>query len=142
NDGYDDLFITSFGGNDLFRNEGGSNRTNRTNGADRGTPIAPISPISPISPLFRDVTSEMGLDRVHGTGYATSAAFGDYDNDGRLDLYVCYYADWTWGRDKTCRDASDRREYCTPEIYEPETDRLYHNDGARFTDVSEKAGIT
>src|SRR5690242_8314021 len=71
NDGYDDLFLTAYGGNHLFHNEKGTGK-------------------------FTDTTVKMGLDKVHSTGYATSAAFGDYDNDGRLDLYVCYYAPWTW----------------------------------------------
>jgi hypothetical protein len=84
----------------------------------------------------------MGLDKVHSTGYATSAAFGDYDNDGRLDLYVCYYAPWTWAKDAPCQDAKQRREYCSPELYDAETHQLFHNEGSRFVDVSVKAGIT
>src|SRR5204863_7987188 len=93
-------------------------------------------------PIFEDVTVKMGLNGVHGSGYATSAAFGDYDNDGQLDLYVCYYCDWSRERDRPCHDSAGRKEYCTPELYEPETHRIYHNEGSRFTDVSEKAGIT
>jgi len=116
NDGYDDMFVTAYGGNHLFHNEHGT-----------GT--------------FTEVTHQMGLDRVHSTGYATSAAFGDYDNDGRLDLYVCYYAGWTWGNDKACHDAQGRREYCSPEVYTPDTHVLYHNEGSRFRDVSTESGI-
>jgi hypothetical protein len=128
NDGYEDLFITSFGGNHLFHNELGRRKTPATNP-------------QPPTPIFKDVTHKMGLDRVHSTGYATSAAFGDYNNDGRLDLYVCYYTSWTWERDRPCRDSDNRLEYCTPELYEPDTHRLYRNDGDRFTDVSEQTGI-
>jgi len=117
NDGYDDLFLTTYGHNFLFHNEKGTGK-------------------------FTDVTGPMGLGKVHSAGYATSAAFGDYDNDGRLDLYVCYYAPWTWQTDKTCRDRQGRRDYCAPQIYDPDTHRLYHNEGSRFVDVSEKAGIT
>jgi hypothetical protein len=117
NDGYDDLFITAYGGNHLFHNEHGTGK-------------------------FKDVTYQMGLDKIHSTGYATSAAFGDYDNDGRLDLYVCYYAPWTREKDAHCKDAQQRQEYCTPEIYDPETHQLFHNDGDHFTDVSAQAGIT
>jgi hypothetical protein len=117
NDGFEDLFVTSVGGNHLFRNDRGSGK-------------------------FRDVTVRMGLDKVHSTGYATSAAFGDYDNDGRLDLYVCYYCSWTWKTDKPCNDGGGNADYCSPELYDPDVHRLYRNAGDRFVDVSEKAGIT
>jgi hypothetical protein len=116
NDGYEDLFITAFGGNHLLHNEHGTGR-------------------------FTDVTHRMGLDKIHSTGYTTSAAFGDYDNDGRLDLYVCYYAPWTPAQDKSCLNAAKLRDYCSPELYPPDTHVLYHNDGDHFTDVSAKAGI-
>jgi hypothetical protein len=117
NDGYDDLFLTAYGHNFLFHNQKGSGK-------------------------FTDVTGPMGLDKVHSAGYATSAAFGDYDNDGRLDLYVCYYSPWTWQTDKTCYGALHQREYCTPEAYETDTHQLFHNEGRRFIDVSAKAGLT
>jgi hypothetical protein len=118
NDGFDDVFVTSFGGNHLFRNENGSGR-------------------------FRDVTAAVGLDRRHSTGYATSAAFGDYDNDGRLDLYVCYYCPWTWKINKPCFNAEKQPDYCTPELYDPDVHQLFRNEnGTRFVDVSAKAGIT
>jgi hypothetical protein len=117
NDGYDDIFLTSYPRNYLFHNEKGTGK-------------------------FRDVSEEMGLGKTHSTGYATSAAFGDYDNDGKLDLYVAYYCPWTYDRDKPCRDAEKQRDYCSPQIYEPETHRLYHNEGTRFRDVSDRAGIS
>lgn len=116
NDGWDDLFITAYGGNHLFHNERGSGK-------------------------FSDVTDKMGLGKVHSFGYATSAAFGDYNNDGKLDLYVCYYSAWNWNNDKSCMDAKGNSDYCSPEVYKPDTHRLYRNDGDRFTDVSEESGI-
>ncbi|MDQ3813630.1 MAG: CRTAC1 family protein [Armatimonadota bacterium] len=117
NDGSDDLFITAYGGNHLFRNRG--------NGK------------------FEDVTQSVGLARVHGTGYATSAAWGDYDSDGRLDLYVCYYSLWSHAANKECRDKqTGLLDYCHPQLYDPMTHRLYHNTGNCFVDVSEQAGIT
>jgi hypothetical protein len=117
NDGYDDLFITAFGKNTLLHNEHGTGK-------------------------FTDVTQKMGLDKLHSTGYATSAAFGDYDNDGRLDLYVCYYCPWHWDTNKPCHNPQGRIDYCSPEIYDPDVHVLYHNEGNRFRDVSVAAGIT
>ncbi len=137
NDGYEDLFVTAYGGNHLLHNELGKREQEKGKGENALHP----TPYT-LHPLFKDVTAQMGLGKLHSTGYATSAAFGDYDNDGRLDLYVCYYTPWTWKADKPCHDPMNRPEYCTPEIYEAETHRLYHNDGTHFTDVSEKAGIT
>lgn len=128
NDGCPDIFITSFGRNYLFHNLG-----NRHKGTGNGA--AP-------TPLFEDVTQKMGLDKLHSTGYATSAAFGDYDNDGKLDLYVCYYCPWKWETNRPCHDPQGRVDYCSPEIYDPDVHVLYHNEGSRFVDVSEKAGIT
>lgn len=117
NDGYDDLFITAYGVNHLFHNEGGTGK-------------------------FKDVTQSMGLDKLHSTGFATSAAFGDYDNDGKLDLYVCYYSTWNWKVDKPCGDAKGNPDYCSPEIYEPDTHQLFHNEGTHFSDMSAQTGIT
>lgn len=117
NDGYDDLFITSYGKNYLFHNEHGSGK-------------------------FADVTGKMGLDKLHSAGYATSAAFGDYDNDGKLDLYVCYYCPWTFAGDKICHDAAGNIDYCSPEVYPMDTHVLYHNEGTHFIDVSAKMGIS
>ena len=152
NDGFADLFITAYGKNHLLRNTLGDGIRKTENGkrkleSVRRPPSAvqlddPIPETRDPKPVFEDFTVKVGLDRIHGSGYATSAAFGDYDNDGRLDLYVCYYARWTWEADKPCRDSAGRPEYCTPELYEPETHRLYRNDGSRFTDISAKAGIT
>ncbi|MCX6382288.1 MAG: CRTAC1 family protein [Armatimonadetes bacterium] len=117
NDGYTDLFITAYGANHLFHNENGTGK-------------------------FRDVTQQMGLSKVHSAGFATSAAFGDYNNDGKLDLYVCYYSTWNWSNDKLCADAKGNSDYCSPEIYKPDTHRLYRNDGDHFTDASDEAGIS
>lgn len=114
NDGYPDLFITAYNGNHLFRNERGAGR-------------------------WKDVTKAMKLDG--STGYSTSAAWGDYDNDGQLDLYVCNYAKWSWQTDRACRNVKGERDYCAPFIYDPQTHRLYRNRGDRFEDVTHAAGI-
>ena len=117
NDGYDDLFVTAYGGNHLFHNQGGSGK-------------------------WRDVTRQMGLDKLHETGFATSAAWGDYDGDGKLDLYVCYYGRWSHAKDIQCRDPNTKLlDYCPPALYEAATHQLLHNEGDRFVDVTARAGI-
>ncbi|MDF2441245.1 MAG: enediyne biosynthesis protein [Abditibacteriota bacterium] len=114
NDGYPDLFITAHNGNHLFRNERGAGR-------------------------WKDVTKPMKLDG--STGYSTSAAWGDYDNDGKLDLYVCNYAKWSWQTDRACRNAKGERDYCAPFMYDPQRHHLYRNRGDRFEDVTHASGI-
>src|SRR5262249_55228767 len=83
NDGWPDVFVTGVGGNRLFRNVGG--------------------------PRFRDVTGQAGVGGPGGwpagvgdflawdrpVTWSTSAAWLDYDGDGRLDLFVCNYVTWS-----------------------------------------------
>jgi hypothetical protein len=79
---------------------------------------------------FTDRTKEFGLEHV---GYSTQAAFFDYDGDGDLDMYLLNHSAHTE------RGASSR-----PQRYprHPRAgDRLFRNDGKRFVDVSEQAGI-
>ena len=114
NDGDMDLFVTSFGADTLFRNNGD------------GT--------------FTDVTAASG---VSDPLWSTSAAFFDYDRDGDLDLFVANYLDFTVAGNKSCTDATGARDYCGPRAYRPAPDRLYRNDGGgHFTNVTDTAGIT
>lgn len=115
NDGDDDLFLTNFGENVLYRNNGDGTFTDVT---ARSLPPLPRDPM-----------------------FSTSAAFLDYDNDGHLDLYVCGYVDFTFETNKRCvRDGL--RSYCDPEVHDGVADLLYHNNGdGTFTDVSAAAGI-
>jgi enediyne biosynthesis protein E4 len=114
NDGDLDLFITSFGPETLYRNNGD------------GT--------------FTDVTSQAG---VSDALWSASATFFDYDRDGDLDLFVANYLDFTLAGNKTCTDSLGARDYCGPRAYRPVPDRLYRNDGnGRFADVTESAGIS
>ncbi len=112
NDGDLDLFLTSFGPDAMFRNNGD------------GT--------------FTDVTAEAG---VSDPLWSTSAAFLDYDRDGDLDLFVANYLDFTVADNKICFDPVGARDYCSPRVYRPVPDRLYRNEGnGRFTNVTEPAG--
>ena len=115
NDGDDDLFVTNYGENVLYRNEGD------------GT--------------FRDVTGQARLTLPRNPAFSTSAAFLDYDRDGHLDLYVCAYVEFDFETNKRCtRDGI--QSYCGPDIYEGAADLLYRNNGdGTFSDVSEAAGI-
>jgi hypothetical protein len=117
NDGWDDVYITAYGGNRLFRNRGGGR--------------------------FEDVTAAAGVaDNHDGAHWATSAAFGDYDNDGFLDLYVCHYCEWSPAKDAQCVDRYGERIYCDPTIYRGDGGRLYHNHrNGTFTDVTAASGM-
>jgi enediyne biosynthesis protein E4 len=113
-DGDLDLFVTSFGPDTLFRNNGD------------GT--------------FTDVTAQAG---VSDPLWSTSAAFIDYDRDGDLDLFVANYLDFNLASNKVCHDAVGTRDYCSPRAYHPVPDKLYRNEGnGRFTDVTEASGIS
>ena len=116
NDGYLDLYVTAFGPNILYRNNGD------------GT--------------FRDVTAAAGVAGPPSE-WSTSTGFFDYDRDGRLDLYVVNYLDYRLEDNLYCglRKAGYRM-YCHPTQFDGMADRLYHNNGdGTFTDVSKKAGI-
>jgi hypothetical protein len=69
-----------------------------------------------------------------------SAGFFDYDNDGKLDLFVTRYMEWDTKHSKTC--GGEWHTYCPPEEFPSTTSILYHNNGdGTFTDVSQKSGI-
>jgi hypothetical protein len=114
NDGYDDIFITALGQSRLFHNQG------------NGT--------------FKDVTKAAGLEGVEE--FSTSAAWVDYDRDGRLDLVVANYVQWTPATDLFCTLDGVRKSYCTPESYKGASARLWHNLGnGKFEDATRKAGL-
>jgi len=113
NDGYEDLYVTAYGRNQLYHNNGD------------GT--------------FTDVTSQAG---VGGGGWSTSAAWVDLDNDGLLDLVVLRYTQWDFD-DIWCGEHKENlRAYCHPDTFKPTTILAYHNDGnGHFTEVSHKLGL-
>ncbi|HKX30497.1 MAG TPA: VCBS repeat-containing protein, partial [Blastocatellia bacterium] len=113
NDGWDDIFVTALGQNRLFRNLG--------------------------TGKFADVTAKAGL--LGPQYFSSSAAFLDYDKDGKLDLFVCNYVDWSIEKDQFCSLDGTNKSYCTPEKYEGQNSRLYRNAGGKFIDVTEKAGL-
>jgi len=119
NDGWPDLLVTCFGGVVLYRNNGD------------GT--------------FTDVTKSAGLSG--DSQWATGAAFGDYDSDGWVDLFVSHYVDFhldnmaAFGSSATCKYLGIDVQ-CGPRGLKGSPDNLYHNnkDGT-FTDVSRKSGV-
>jgi enediyne biosynthesis protein E4 len=118
NDGWVDLYVTSYGANHLFRNNGD------------GT--------------FADVTTRAG---VGDPRWSTGAAFGDYDNDGKLDLFVANYVDLRldalpeFGGGKNCVFRGLPVQ-CGPRGLTGAGDSLFHNNGnGTFTDVSTPAGV-
>jgi hypothetical protein len=113
NDGYPDLFITGYPACALFHN-------NRD-----GT--------------FTDVTAKAGVSNAGR--WAAGAAWIDYDRDGRLDLFVCNYAKFSYSDAHRC-EYNGTRTYCAQTAYEGDRPTLYHNNGdGTFTDVTTKAGL-
>jgi hypothetical protein len=118
NDGFVDIFVTNYGDNVLYHNNG------------NGT--------------FTDVTAKAGV-AMGGQPFKASACWVDADNDGLLDLFVTHYFQWSFkdNADDYCGERKPgRRTYCTPDVFKPLPNVLFHNNGdGTFTDVSEKAGL-
>ena len=116
-DGDTDLYVTHYGPNVLYRNDGGGR--------------------------FTDVTGEAG---VADEGWSSSACFFDFDLDSDLDLFVVHYVSWDPERERRCvvagREA--QRDYCPPRAYDaPEPDSLFENLGnGTFADASGRLGRT
>ena len=116
NDGDPDLFVSAVGENRLLRNDDGK---------------------------FVDITDEA---KVSGgdDAWSTSCGFFDYDNDGRLDLFVGNYVSWSKEADLSQNFTLDgeTRAYGPPKAFSGSFSYLYHNEGdGVFKDVSTSAGI-
>jgi enediyne biosynthesis protein E4 len=114
NDGYPDMLVTAYGRCILYRNNG------------NGT--------------FSDVTEKAGLA---APGWTTSAVWFDYDNDGRLDLFLCSFVEFGAAKNVVCGDNKlGRRYYCIPRVFKPTASLLFHNNGdGTFTEVSKGTDI-
>jgi len=115
NDGFPDLLVLGYGRCILYHNNG------------NGT--------------FTDVTAQAGVE--NSGRWASSAAWFDYDNDGKLDLVIANYVDWSPERNFYCGDRGPgMRSYCHPDDFNGQAPTLYHNNGdGTFTDVSNPSGV-
>ena len=112
-DGWPDLYITNFGDNTLWHNEGDGS--------------------------FRDVT---GQAMVNDPRWSSAAVFADYDGDGWLDLFVTNYVGFTLAGHKECFNFRSTLDYCGPASYRPQPDSLFRNRGdGTFEDRSAESQI-
>ncbi len=111
NDGFPDLYVTNYGKNILYHNNG------------NGT--------------FTDVTAKAG---VAGGGWSESAGFFDFDNDGKLDLFVTRYMEWDIKHSKNC-GGNFHTYCPPEEFPATTNILYHNNGDGTFTDVSQRSGI-
>ena len=116
-DGRPDLYVTGLGCAQLWHNDGPDARG---------------------QVHFTDVTARSGAANPH---WGVSATFFDYDRDGRLDLYVGNYLNFSYSA-KPCRTPAGEPDYCGPVAADAVPGRLFHNRGdGTFEDVTGKSGL-
>ena len=115
NDGWVDVYITAVGKNHLYHNKSG---------------------------VFEDVTEAMGIGGSEDD-WNCPALWFDYDRDGKLDLMVGKYVQWSREIDlkQGFTTTGVGRAYGQPTNFAGTFLQLFHNKGERFEDVSEKSGV-
>ncbi|HEV3004548.1 MAG TPA: CRTAC1 family protein [Pirellulales bacterium] len=115
-DGFTDVLVTGYGGLLLFRNQGDGR--------------------------FAEVHVQAGL---LDSSWSTSAAWGDLDGNGHLDLYVAHYVDWSFadGHHPACPGVNhEHRDYCSPREFNPVPHIVYYGNGdGTFRDATDTAGL-
>jgi hypothetical protein len=123
-DGWDDIYITCLGPNHLYHNNHDGTFTDVT--ARAGVAGAPV-----------------GVNGGLRWKWSSSCAWVDYNNDGKLDLFVCNFVKWSPQNDVFCGRTGGAKQYCSPVAYEGCYNTLYRNNGdGTFTDVSKEVGLT
>ncbi len=114
NDGFRDVLTTGYGGLELFQNMGDGS--------------------------FESVTANSGLQ---ADGCTTSAAWGDFNSDSNLDLYIVRYVNWSFDNNPICKSSlNGERDICPPSTFEPVSHLLFLGDGqGGFRDVTRSNGL-
>jgi len=113
NDGFPDVLVTGYGGLEFFQNQGD------------GT--------------FREMHEAANLS---DSQWSSSAAWGDFNSDGNLDLYVAHYVNWSWEFNPECFAGVQQRDICPPRTFRGLDDTLYLSRGdGTFDDATQDSGL-
>ncbi|MEJ7592323.1 MAG: CRTAC1 family protein [Planctomycetaceae bacterium] len=115
NDGFPDILVTGYGGLQLLQNQGDGE--------------------------FLDITDSCGLI---DPSWSTSAAWGDLNADGYLDIYVAHYVNWSFSNNPPCTNQLEGiRDTCPPRTFEPLDDEVFLGNGnGQFAAAREKLGFS
>ena len=113
NDGFVDVLITGYGGVLLWTNQGDGTFIESSKAA-----------------------------RLNADRWGSSAAWCDFNEDGCLDLYLANYVDWSFQNHPICSSTGDRREICSPKMFNPVPHYLFYSAGdGTFAETSKSAGL-